>query len=125
MNDTDLKTIQPGMNLGDLIKVIEVSTRNIFPVVDDDQNYFGVVVMDDIRKDMFHPEQWETPIEKYIIQAPEHVSTKMSMEVVMDKFRKTGYYNLPVIDNGKYVGFVSRANIFSAYRKTLIDVSFE
>lgn len=123
--DTDLKTIKPGMTLADLTKVIEVSTRNIFPVVDDDLNYYGVVVMDDIRKDMFHKEKWDSPIEEYIIQAPEHVSTEMPMDVVMDKFRKTGYYNLPVIDNGKYVGFVSRANIFSAYRKTLIDVSFD
>lgn len=123
--DKDLKTIKPGKKLADLIEVIEVSSRNIFPVVDEDLNYYGVVILDDIRQDMFHKEKWDTPVANYIIQSPEHVSTAESMESVMDKFRKTGYYNLPVIDNGKYVGFVSRANIFKAYRKTLIDVSFE
>jgi CIC family chloride channel protein len=123
--DNDLKTIQPGKTLGDLIKLIEISKRNIFPVVDDDDNYYGVVVMDDIRKDMFHEEKWNNPIENYIIQAPAHVSTDESMESVMNKLKQTGNYNLPVVDNGKYIGFVSRANIFSAYRKTLIDVTYD
>lgn len=123
--DNDLKTIQPGKTLGDLIKLIEISKRNIFPVVDDDDNYYGVVVMDDIRKDMFHEEKWNNPIENYIIQAPAHVSTDESMETVMNKLKQTGNYNLPVVDNGKYIGFVSRANIFSAYRKTLIDVTYD
>nr|NQU94322.1 CBS domain-containing protein [Bacteroidota bacterium] len=40
-----------------------------------------------------------------------------AMEKVMEKFRTTGYYNLPVVDDGKYVGFVSRANIFNAYKE--------
>jgi len=44
---------------------------------------------------------------------------------VMEKFRTTGYYNLPVVDDGKYVGFVSRANIFNAYRRMLKEVSME
>jgi CIC family chloride channel protein len=47
------------------------------------------------------------------------------MEMVMKKFNETDYYNLPVIDNGKYVGFVSRSNVFSAYRKTLLEVSMD
>ncbi len=123
--DNDLKTIQPGKTLGDLIKLIEISKRNIFPVVDDEDNYYGVVVMDDIRQDMFHEEKWKNPIEDYIIQAPANVSTDESMETVMNKLKQTGNYNLPVVDDGKYIGFVSRANIFSAYRKTLIDVTYD
>jgi CIC family chloride channel protein len=123
--DKDLSTIRPGMTLGDLTKVIAKSKRNIYPVVKEDMTYLGLVVMDDVREDMFKPELYDTPIEKYIMQPIEKTSTKESMEVVMEKFNKTGYYNLPVIDDGKYVGFVSRANIFKNYRKLLIDVSHE
>jgi CIC family chloride channel protein len=42
-----------------------------------------------------------------------------SMEDVAQKFQTTKHYNLPVIEDGKYIGFVSRANVFSSYRKLL------
>jgi CIC family chloride channel protein len=41
------------------------------------------------------------------------------MGEVAKKFTRSGYYNLPVVKDGKYWGFVSRANVFSAYRKLL------
>ena len=41
------------------------------------------------------------------------------MEDVANKFKTSEHYNLPVVDNGKYKGFVSRANVFSAYRNLL------
>lgn len=123
--DTDLKTISPDSTLGDLVKLIEKSKRNIFPVVDESGLYLGVIDMDDVRGDMFHSEKYSTPISDYILQVKDKVSTSESMESVMEKFRSTGYYNLPVIDDGKYIGFVSRANIFKAYRKVLKDVSME
>jgi CIC family chloride channel protein len=121
--DSDLLTIQPKSTLKDLTKLISKSKRNIFPVVDEKGRYYGLVDMDDVREVMFQPEKYDTPIEKYMMQAKEHVSTKDAMETVMQKFKNTGYYNLPVIDNDKYVGFVSRANIFTAYREMLNELS--
>lgn len=123
--DSDLLTISPDSNLGDLTKLIEKSKRNLFPVVDKEGYYMGVVDMDDVRLDMFHEEKYQNPISDYILEIKEKVTFSDSMENVMDKFRNTGYYNLPVVDNGKYIGFVSRANIFKAYRKVLQDVSME
>lgn len=123
--DTDLLTISPDSNLGDLTKLIEKSKRNLFPVVDSDGHYLGVVDMDDVRLDMFHEDKYQRPISDYILDVKEKVSFSDSMEKVMEKFRNTGYYNLPVVENGKYVGFVSRANVFKAYRKVLQDVSME
>ncbi|MDD3525485.1 MAG: chloride channel protein, partial [Bacteroidales bacterium] len=123
--DTDLLTISPDSTLGDLTKLISRSKRNIFPVMADDRTYLGLVDLDDVRVDMFKPEKYSEPITNYIMQAKEHVSVNEPMDSVMEKFRKTGYYNLPVVDHGKYVGFVSRANIFNAYRKVLKDVSME
>jgi len=124
--DTDLLTIDPDSTLRELTKLIAKSKRNLFPVVDeDDGTYIGLVDMDDVREDMFHPELWDNPISMYMMQAKEHVSISEPMELVMKKFKTTGYYNLPVINDGKYVGFVSRANIFNAYRQVLKDVSME
>lgn len=123
--DKDITTISKDLTLGDLTKVIATSKRNMFPVVDKKKRFLGVVDMNDVRQDMFDPAKYDTPIQNYIIQPLDHVSSHDSMKAVMDKFNKTGYYNLPVIDHGKYVGFVSRAHVLNAYRQTLKDVSQE
>lgn len=125
--DTDVKTISPDANLGDLTKVIAKSKRNLFPVVDKKMKFMGMVVLDDVREDMFTREKWDTPIAKYLFlpMNNEKVLLQDSMEIVMEKFKKTGNYNLVVLDHGTYIGFVSRANVFNAYRQTLIDVSHD
>lgn len=123
--DTDLKTINPYANLGELTKIIAKSKRNIYPVVDSENTFLGLVALDDVREDMFNPDKYHLSIEEYIIQPLEQVSTSDSMETVMETFKKTGYYNIPVIDNKKYIGFISRSNLFSAYRKILQEVSHE
>ncbi len=123
--DKDFNTISPDASLGDLVKEIAHSRRNIFPIIDDNQKFIGLIAMDDVREDMFKPELYSKPAIDYMIQPKDSVSTSQTMEMVMRKFNETDYYNLPVIDNGKYVGFVSRSNVFSAYRKTLLEVSMD
>jgi len=125
--DKDIISIYPDDNLGSLVKVISKSKRNLFPVVSKDNIFLGLVILDDVREDMFVPNKYQTPVAHYIIQPSENqkISVNEPMDSVMEKFKRTGNYNIVVLDKGKYVGFVSRANIFSAYRKTLIDVSHE
>ena len=79
--------------------------------------------MEDVRKDMFNRELYSKRMQEYMVQPKTSVSTSNKMETVMEKFNETGYYNMPVIDDGKYVGFISRSNTFSAYRNMLLDVS--
>ncbi|MCG8410631.1 MAG: chloride channel protein [Bacteroidales bacterium] len=118
--ETDFLTINPEASLGDLIKVISESKRNIVPVTDDDNNLQGIVFINDIRNIMFKPERYDSVYVKELMFMPSPtVSSEESMEDIAKKFQQTSHYNLPVIDNGKYVGFVSRANVFSAYRNLL------
>lgn len=125
--DEDVYTIPPKSTLGDLTKVISKSKRNLFPVVDAKGYFRGLVTMDDVRADIFDHKKYGNPIHNYLFHpsADEMVSVNDSMESVMEKFKRTGNYNLLVLDKKKYVGFVSRANVFNAYRQTLIDVSHE
>lgn len=54
------------------------------------------------------------------------IITTDSMEEVMDKFDKTGSWNLPVVDeDNKYIGFVSKSRILSTYRQVMVDFSAE
>jgi CIC family chloride channel protein len=43
----------------------------------------------------------------------------------MRKFEETGAWNLPVAENGKYIGFISKSRIFNMYRKLLVQFSNE
>jgi len=125
--ERDVLTIYEKSTLGDLTKLIAKSKRNLFAVIDREKNFLGMIVLDDVREDMFNNNKFGVSIARYIYQpmANEKVSVDDSMEVVMEKFKRTGNYSLVVLNKNKYVGFVSRANVFNAYRQTLIDVSHE
>ncbi len=118
--------VKPDATLGDLVKVITKSTRNIFPVIDEENNFYGMIFLDDIRNIIFKPEKYDDVKVNSLMYMPNTlIDPDESMEEVAKKFQKTGNYNLPVLKDGKYVGFISRANVFSEYRRLLKDFSDE
>lgn len=122
--EKDFKTIEPEATLGDLIKLVSESQRNVFPVVDESNEFHGVITLDEIRHIMFKPELYNKYKAEDLLFVPSaHVDPEENMEDVAKKFSKSGYYNMPVLKNGKYWGFVSKANVFSKYRKLLKDFS--
>ena len=121
--ENNFSKVKRGSTLGDLIPVIASSRRNIFPVVDKDGTFCGHVLFDDIRSVMFDQTLYQQPIEEFTV-IPEYViQPEDSMEAVVKKFQVSGKYNIPVVENGKYLGYISRANMFSTYRKTLSEIS--
>jgi len=124
--ETDFNIIDPKFTLGHLVKVVSKSKRNLFPVVDKKGHLRGIITLDDIREIMFKPELYSKVFaESLMSQPPTYVSSTDSMDSVMEKFTQTKAWNLPVIDNKQYVGFVSKSKLFNAYRKVLIDFSEE
>lgn len=119
--ETDLKTVHPDALLGEMIEVVKNSTRNIFPVVDENKKLHGIILLDDIREIIFKPKLYDT-IKVYDLMhaPPAFVYLEESMDVVMNKFEDTGAWNLPVLDGEKYVGFLSKSKIFNVYRTMLI-----
>ncbi|MDA0196613.1 MAG: chloride channel protein [Bacteroidetes bacterium] len=119
--EKDLLSINPDSTLGDLVKLVRKSKRNIFPVINGDGGLDGIITLDDIREIMFDINKQEQILVKAIMhQPPDSVSTIEEMRSVMSKFEITQAWNLPVIDDGKYIGFVSKSRIFNAYRQKLI-----
>lgn len=124
--ETDLKTIFIDATLGDLVKKVSRSSRNIFPVIDEAEALLGIVLLDDIRKIMFNQDLYETTfVRDFMTTPPTVVDVQDPMDVVMKKFEDTQAWNLPVIQDGKYVGFVSKAKIFNTYRRVLQHFSDE
>jgi chloride channel protein, CIC family len=124
--ERDFNIIAPNSTLGDLVKVVSESTRNLFPVVSDDRVLQGIITLDNIRDIMFKPELYdEVIIESLMVQPIDFINSHDNMDVVMDKFSKSNAWNLPVLEHGEYIGFVSKSKLFNAYRKMLIDFSDE
>ncbi len=124
--ETDFKTVHPDQTLRDLVGVISASNRNLYPVVDEYCNYLGVITLDSVRKLMFDQSQYDTVLLRDLMQkAKDSVSLNDNLETAMAKFRKTGWYNLPVLNGEKYVGFCSRANILMIYRNKIREFSAE
>ncbi len=124
--EKDFKTIHPDATLGELVKNISESKRNVFPVIDEEQTFLGVVLLDNVREIIFNPDLYKTmKVHDVMTIVPGFVSVNDPMESVMKKFEETGIWNMPVLKDEKYIGFISKSKIFSAYRKLLIDFSDE
>ena len=119
--ENEFMTVRPEMNLGEMVKVIALSTRNVFPVIDNENILRGVVLLDNIRNIMFRPELYERfHVKKFMVSPPAKIKITMPMDKIMQLFEDTKAWNLPVIDEeGHYLGFISKSKIFNAYREVL------
>ena len=118
--ETDFMSVRPEMSLKEMVDVISRSNRNLFPVVNSTGQLLGVVLLDDIRNIMFRPDLYRRMfVSKFMSMPPATIEIGQSMDAVMKTFDSTGAWNLPVVENGKYVGFVSKSKIFNSYRRVL------
>ncbi|MDF4201676.1 chloride channel protein [Maribacter sp. SA7] len=121
--ETNFKIVHPEMTLGEMLHdSVAKSTRNIFPVVDENQRFLGIILLDDIREFMFDTKLYNTTkVETFTHKSPDHIYYGLdSMQIVMQKFQDSGAWNLPVVKDGKYMGFVSKSKLLTAYRRELI-----
>ena len=122
--ETDFEVLSPNATLRDLTLAISRNHRNLFPVVDEKGIMVGMVKMDDVRSMIFDHEKYDTIKISELMYMPQYfIDPNDSMEMVANKFESSGRFNLAVIENGKYIGFISRARVFTKYRKQIIDVS--
>ncbi len=122
--EKDFKRVHVDGTLRDLVHAATRSRRNLFPVVNDEKDLVGVISLDDIRDIIFNTELYDkTRITEIMRTPPAILSMQDSMEKVLELFESTEAWNLPVAEEGKYIGFISRSKIFSAYRKMLKEFS--
>lgn len=119
--ETNFSIVKPDYNLEALIKVIAQSNRNIFPVVDDDKKLIGIVHLDKIRTVIFGPTQKESTTVRDLMTPPSVViQANENLHQVLNKFEETKLWNLPVVNHGAYVGFLSKSSILTRYRNELM-----
>lgn len=114
-------------SLRDIVEAVQESTRSFFPVIDKDNNFLGILLIDDVRKLLFKPEYYDVYGVKDFVRYSKYFIVDISdpLEEVVSKFRGADRYTIAVVDKGKYVGFMSRANVFAEYRKYVSTFSEE
>lgn len=124
--ETNFVSVRPENTLGEMVKnAVARSTRNLFPVVNNENELVGVITLDDIREIMFDASLYEsTKVETLMHAAPAYIYLQEdSTKTVMEKFQRSGAWNLPVIKDGKYHGFISKSKLLTAYRRKLLSFS--
>ncbi len=122
--ETDIEPVGPDQTLGDLVQVVARSTRNVFPVLDQEGMFLGLIIMERLRPVMFKTELYRNTWCRDLMYTPEYiVEVADSVEEIARKIQASGKYILVVLDNGRYVGCVSRARVFSKYREFMKEMS--
>lgn len=123
--ENNFVAIYPEMTLGDIVhKAVVKSSRNIFPVINEKEGtLLGIILLDDIRSVMFNQALYNKVIARDVMHTPPDIIEleKDKMTVIMDKFQDSGAWNLPVLKNGKYIGFITKSKLLTAYRRKLIN----
>ncbi len=116
--DTDILTIPNHSSLRQYVDVIAHSKRNLFVVTDDNDIFSGLLVMDDHRDVIFKPELYDlVRVEDLMIEPEEFIFEDDTAAVALEKFKRTGNFNMPIITKDrKYIGFLSRAKFLTEYQ---------
>jgi CIC family chloride channel protein len=116
----DFAVVRANASLRKLVDAVAHSKRNIFPVTDEQNNLVGIIGLEDVREIMFDNSLYDSVSVDQLMQKPRvTASLADDMASVMEKFDKSGVWNIPVVDNGRYVGFISKSRVFSNYREKL------
>lgn len=118
--ENNFVTVQSNATLRSLTEAVAQSSRNIFPIVDDGGKLVGIIALENIREVMFNVSRYDTVRVDQLMQKPQEIANVTDdMTSIMEKFDKTGVWNIPVLEDGRYLGFISKSRVFSSYRDKL------
>ena len=123
--DRNISTLPIMATLREYTKSISESKRNLFVVLDKNELFAGLLVMDEHRDILFHPDLYDKILVKDLMIEPEmFIYDTDSGEEVIRKFKETDNFNLPVISTDRcYIGFLSRAKVLTAYKDFIAEES--
>ena len=124
--ETNFIVLTPEMKLGEILKnAVTKSSRNHFPVVNNEYEFIGVIRLDDIRHMMFDATLYDKVKASDLMHADAAIINieNDNAQMIMNKFKTTSAWNLPVVKKGKYYGYISKSRLLTAYRRKLIHVT--
>lgn len=124
--ETDFKPLKINQKLSDLIEAIKICNRNIFPVLDDNDNLAGLIYFKDIKNIIFDNQDYDKISISTLMKEPDIlIDINESLDSIVEKVRMQNIWNIPVVDRGKYVGFISKSSLLTAYQEVFDTFTFE
>ena len=113
--------------LRDVVNAIHDSDAAVIAVVDEAGRFQGMIDIASVRKFILSTEQYDkVHVYNLMESTPEYIYYDEKMESVMKKFDKTGAWRLPVVNHDrKYLGFISKSRLLTAYREELREIAAE
>ena len=105
----------------DFYKLLSKSNANIFAVVNKDGILEGVILMDQVRKQLFDQKINNETVIEIMAPPPAIIDYNQSVSSVMEIFDSlTDAWQLPVVKNDVFVGFISKSALLAQYRDLII-----
>jgi len=120
--ETDCMKVRKEMTLGDFVKIMQKSHRNFFPVEDPSTGAFlGMIRLDDIREYLFEPMLYDTVfLEQIMDSRVETVGLNDDVAQILARMDSRRLFSMPVVENGRFVGMISKATLLDKYRYELM-----
>jgi CIC family chloride channel protein len=124
--EKDFDTLHANDTLGELAHLISVSDKTVFPVISDHRELTGLLYLDQIRKVIFDKEQYQTmSVKELMTPVTQVIAPTDKMDQIMHKFDRAKAWYLPVVEHGKYIGFISKLSLLDTYRTQLITSTID
>ena len=119
--------VQIDATLREVVSLVSGSDAAVLAVIDDKGRFQGMVDVTSARKVLFDTSKYDSwHVYNIMESAPDYIYAGEKMESVMAKFDKTGAWRLPVVDaDRKYLGFISKSRLLTAYRQELKEIASE
>jgi CIC family chloride channel protein len=117
----DYTAINKQMTVADFYKVLASSNANIFAVLNNTRALEGVIWMDEIRKQLFTDIAEGNTVADIMVTPPAIIDCAEPVSNLMDLFDKLDVWQLPVVKDGRFEGFVSKSALLSKYREVIIQ----
>ncbi len=103
-----------------LYKILAATDANIFPVLTVAGELEGVIWIDEIRRQIYGGDTDDVTVADIMVTPPAIIQSSDTVSRVMDLFDKLDVWQLPVVDAGRFTGFVSKSALLSKYRQIII-----
>ena len=117
--DKDFITIRENLLLRDFIDEFKKARRNYFPVLNEEKECVGVVFLDDIRPHLFETNLYDLVTMGSVMRNLPVISLNEPISAALDKFETSKVWSLPVVEEDRFLGMLSKSTLFDHYRREL------
>ena len=112
--------LNKSMLISDFYHILSNTDANIFAVLDDEGEMDGVILMDQVRKQLFNQRESSATIEEIMTPPPTIIDYYQPVSSIMEVFDALDAWQLPVVKDGVFLGFISKSALLSKYRDLII-----